>query len=82
MINKKIYYIIELEVKPQWEKKEKDMKVTVNDGCIACGACESVCDAVFKVEDVAVVNESAVAANESGVKEAADACPVGAIEVE
>ena len=82
MKNKKICYIIEFEVKPRWEKKEKDMKVTVNDGCIACGACESVCDAVFKVEDVAVVNEGAVAANESGVKEAADACPVGAIEVE
>lgn len=58
------------------------MKVRVDEGCIACGACESVCDAVFKVEDVAVVNEAAVAANESGVKEAADACPVGAIVVE
>ncbi|MBQ7450747.1 ferredoxin [bacterium] len=58
------------------------MKVKVNDGCIACGACESVCDAVFKVADVAVVNESAVAENEACVKEAADACPVGAIEVE
>ena len=58
------------------------MKVRVDDGCIACGACESVCDAVFKVEDVAKVNESAVADNEASVKEAADACPVGAIVVE
>ena len=58
------------------------MKVKVNDGCIACGACESVCDAVFKVGDVATVNEVAVPENEAGVKEAADACPVGAIEVE
>lgn len=58
------------------------MKVRVEDGCIACGACESVCEAVFKVEDVAVVNEAAVAANEAGVKEAADACPVGVIVVE
>ena len=58
------------------------MKVRVEDGCIACGACESVCDAVFKVEDVAVVNEAAVADNEACVKEAADACPVGAIVVE
>ena len=53
-----------------------------DDGCIACGACESVCDAVFKVEDVAKVNEAAVADNEACVKEAADACPVGAIIVE
>lgn len=58
------------------------MAVKINDGCIACGACESICDAVFKVEDVAVVDESAVADNMDAVKEAADACPVGAIEIE
>ena len=57
------------------------MDVKVNDSCIACGACESICDAVFKVEDVATVNAAAVSANEDCVKEAADACPVGAIEV-
>ncbi|MBR1461605.1 ferredoxin [bacterium] len=58
------------------------MAVKVNDSCIACGACESICDAVFSIEDRAVVNEAAVADNIDGVKEAADACPVGAIEVE
>ena len=58
------------------------MTVKVNDSCIACGACESICDAVFSIEDKAVVNESAVADNIDSVKEAADACPVGAIEVE
>ncbi len=58
------------------------MKVKVDDGCIACGACESICDAVFKIEDIAVVVESAIAGNEDCVKEAADACPVNAIIVE
>lgn len=58
------------------------MTVKVNDNCIGCGACESICDAVFSIEDKAVVNESAVADNIDAVKEAADACPVGAIEVE
>ncbi len=58
------------------------MKVTVEDSCIACGACESICDAVFSVSDKAVVNEAEVAANEAGVKEAAEACPVSAIVVE
>ena len=58
------------------------MTVKVNDSCIACGACESICDAVFSIEDRAVVNESAVADNIDSVKEAADSCPVGAIEVE
>lgn len=58
------------------------MNVTVNDSCIGCGACESICDAVFSVEDVAKVNEAAIAGNEDCVKEAADSCPVSAIEVE
>ena len=58
------------------------MNVTINDSCIACGACESICDAVFSIEDKAVVDEAAVEDNADAVKEAADACPVGAIEVE
>lgn len=58
------------------------MAVKVNDACIGCGACESICEAVFKVEDVAKVDEAAVADNMDCVKEAADSCPVGAIEVE
>ena len=62
-------------------KKEKKMKVTINDSCIGCGACESICDAVFCVVDRACVKEDAVAGNEDCVKEAADACPVSAIEV-
>lgn len=69
-------------VDKQIKKGESKMTVKVNDSCIACGACESICDAVFKVEDVAVVDESAVADNMDCVKEAAEACPVGAIEVE
>jgi ferredoxin len=64
------------------KKGDKKMTVKVNDSCIGCGACESICDAVFSIEDRAVVNESAVADNIDAVKEAADACPVGAIEVE
>lgn len=58
------------------------MSVKIEDSCIACGACESICDAVFSVEDKAVVDESAVDANIDGVKEAAESCPVGAIVIE
>ena len=57
------------------------MNVTVNDACIGCGACESICEAVFSVEDVAIVNKSGITGNEDNVKEAADSCPVSAIEV-
>lgn len=58
------------------------MKVTIEDGCICCGACESLCEAVFKVEDVVVVNEAAIPGNEAAVREAAEACPVGVIIIE
>lgn len=58
------------------------MKVRIEDGCIACGACESICDAVFTVEDTVIVNEAGIAGNEEAVKEAADACPVSVIIVE
>lgn len=58
------------------------MNVKIEDGCIACGACESICDAVFSMEDIAVVNAAAVADNIDCVKEAADACPVGVIIIE
>ncbi len=52
------------------------MNVTINDSCIGCGACESICDAVFHVEDVAKVNAAGISGNEDSVKEAAGACPV------
>lgn len=58
------------------------MKVTIEDGCIACGACESICEAVFTIEDVAIVNEANIAGNEAAVREAAEACPVSVIIIE
>ncbi|MBR2430223.1 ferredoxin [bacterium] len=57
------------------------MNVIIEDSCIACGACESICDAVFSIEDKAVVNAAEVEANADAVKEAAAACPVEAITV-
>lgn len=58
------------------------MNVTIEDSCIGCGACESICDAVFRVEDRAEVIPAGIAGNESCVEEAANACPVSAIVVE
>ena len=57
------------------------MNVKINDSCIGCGACESICDAVFSVDGVASVKEAGIAGNEDCAKEAAEACPVGAIEI-
>lgn len=58
------------------------MNVTIESSCIGCGACESICDAVFSVEDIATVNAANVEANADAVQEAAGACPVSAIIVE
>ena len=57
------------------------MNVTINDSCIGCGACESICDAVFHVEDKAEVKSASISGNEECVEEAANACPVSAIEI-
>ena len=32
-------------------------KVWIEEGCIACGMCESICPEVFKVDDVSNVKE-------------------------
>ena len=45
------------------------MKVIIEDGCIACGACESFCADVFKIDDVCVVDESKIAGNEDSIKD-------------
>ena len=58
------------------------MKVIIEDGCISCGVCESICEAVFSIEDIAIVNEAKIAGNEADVKEAAEACPVSVIIIE
>ena len=47
------------------------MTVKVNDSCIGCGACESICSEVFSIDGIAQVNEAAVADNIDCVKEAA-----------
>jgi len=58
-------------------------KVWIVDGCISCGLCSDVCPEVFRLEDVAVVNEGAdLEANESGIKESAEGCPVEVIKYE
>lgn len=57
------------------------MKVKILSGCTACGACEAVCSDVFKVTDIARVNEKKVRGNEACCKEAAKSCPVNVIKI-
>lgn len=69
-------------------KEEDTMKVKVNqDACIGCGACAAICDVVFKINDeglstVIKGKEEVKEEMQQEVRDAADACPTGAIEVE
>ncbi|MEA2068165.1 MAG: ferredoxin [Verrucomicrobiota bacterium] len=60
------------------------MKATVDpDLCIGCAVCEQICDTVFEMkDDVAVAKVDPVPSEaEDSCREAADACPVDAIEI-
>ena len=59
------------------------MKVNVNEDCIGCGLCESMCPQVFVLNSDNV--SEAISTEEiyrDQAEEAANACPVNAIEVE
>lgn len=62
------------------------MKVKVNkDACIGCGACAAICDEVFKINDEGLSEAKVEEVKEElqdEVRDAADSCPTGAIEVE
>ena len=61
------------------------MKVKVNeDACIGCGACCAIADSIFEIGDngLSEVKEEVQEDEKQAVRDAAEACPTGAIEVE
>ena len=59
------------------------MKFKVNENCIACGMCTSVCPEVFSMSDegyAEAIDEDAPTEAEDSAHEAAEGCPVDAIE--
>lgn len=58
------------------------MYVSIVQGCIACGACESICPEVFTVYDTAQANIERVPGFEAECREAAACCPVSVIRIE
>lgn len=61
------------------------MKATVNDECIACGLCVEVCPEVFKMSEsgdaAEVIVDEVPEKKQDSCREAADGCPVDAIEL-
>ncbi len=57
--------------------------IVIEENCIACGLCESVCDKVFSVEESAKVIVENVDENlVEDVEIAIEGCPTNAIEWE
>lgn len=60
------------------------MKFKVSDGCIGCGACASICENVFKMDDNNIAVASKEVTKESDLtdaKEAMESCPVEVIHI-
>ena len=57
------------------------MKVQILEGCIACGACESICPDVFTVYDSTEVNTDGIVGREQDCRDAASTCPVDVIQI-
>ena len=59
------------------------MEAHVNSNCIGCGLCPNLCPGVFTMteEGVAAARDEIFPDQYDQVKEAAESCPVNAIEV-
>ena len=59
------------------------MNVHVNENCIGCGLCVNMCGSVFLMteEGVAAARDEIFPEQEGQVQEAAESCPVNAIEI-
>ena len=60
------------------------MKVRIDDSCTACGLCVETCPEVFQMGDeiAEVIADDVPPQFEDAAQQAADECPVEAIEVE
>ena len=59
------------------------MNVHVNSNCIACGLCANLCPGVFSLDEsgYAMARDEIFPEQEAMAQEAAESCPVDAIEI-
>ncbi len=56
-------------------------KVWIEEGCTSCGLCSDICPEVFRMEELAEVNEGVNFNDfEDKIIEAAESCPVEVIK--
>ena len=61
----------------------KIKKVKIIPGCVSCGSCQVIAPEVFEIKKIATVKPDAcIQGNEEKIIEAAEMCPVSAIEIE
>lgn len=60
------------------------MKAKVNEGCISCGACVSICPEVFRFDenDIAEAYADVTEGTKTAAKDAREGCPVSVIDLE
>ena len=61
------------------------MKASVDENCIGCGACTSICPEVFQMNDEGLAEayvNPVPSEQEESAQEAADGCPVDAIHID
>ena len=58
------------------------MRANVNESCIGCGLCVETCPVVFRMEEGLAQGQEIPDNQLSCAQEAAENCPVGAIELE
>jgi ferredoxin len=58
-------------------------KVTIEPGCITCGACEFISPEIFEVTDICRVRKDAqFKLHQDNIEQAAKACPVNVIKIQ
>ena len=59
------------------------MTIHVNETCVGCGLCTSMCPGVFTMTDegVAAARDEIFPEQEAQAREAAESCPASAIEL-
>lgn len=58
-------------------------QVLIEDSCVGCGSCVEICPEVFELDgELAVVKRDADLSLDGKIIEAAEACPVDAIDYE